>query len=84
MSTVTVSLTIDNRYELYPDEETYEIVTVPAPPADHTGDEFAEWKDEHIRPLCGVGHPDGESWYDVTITDSSDPALIGLTFDWGY
>jgi len=81
-----VSLHVENAYELYDDVE-YEIndVVVPTPPSDVDSDEFAEWVQNHIiDPYTGVGHEDGDSWYDVKVTASSDPALVGRKFDWGY
>ncbi len=83
-STVTVTLVIENTYELYDDvTTTYSDVVVPAPPSVDS-DEYDDWAYDHIRCFTGVGHEDGDSWYDVKITASSDPALVGRTFDWGY
>jgi hypothetical protein len=79
---ITVSLRIENTYELYDDVvTTVTDAVIPAPPANGDTDEWA-W--DHIYPFTGVGHEDGDSWYDVEITASSDPALVGRKFDWGY
>jgi len=83
---VIVSLRVENSYEMYEDV-TVEIkgVVVPTPPADVDSEEYQEWaQDNIIDPYTGVGHEDGDSWYDVEITASSDPALVGRKFDWGY
>lgn len=47
---------------------------------------LGEWAQEHIMetPLTGVGHEDGDSYYDVTITASTMPSLVGRKFTWGY
>lgn len=84
--TITVSLKIENTYELYDDVTTYKTnEVIPAPPTlEEDSEAYREWASEHIREFTGVGHEDGDSWYDVTITDSSEPALIGRTFEWGY
>ena len=98
--TITISLTIENSYELYSDVITYVTdVEVPAPPTEpvdwplggkNQGSEqaleiaVAEWAQEHLFCFTGVGHQDGESWYDVTVTDCSDPTMIGRTFAFGY
>lgn len=89
---VRLVLEIENAYELYGDVTTYADVMVPAPPADdETPDPAGEhetayqaWAYTHIYPLTGVGHADGDSWYDATVVWSSDAALVGSTFDWGY
>jgi hypothetical protein len=84
-ATVTVNLEIENTYE---DGDTV-ITTVtdaviPAPPADEDSDEYHEWGQEHIFQFTGTGRTDGDSFYDVTITASSRPELIGRTFEFGY
>jgi hypothetical protein len=86
MDTVTLTLRIENRYELYPTEITTPTVTVPAPPEDEDSDAYDEWTWEHIHDTTGVGHEDGDSWYDVEVTESSRPDLIpvGKTWDFGY
>lgn len=82
---ITIKLEIENRYELYETQMTYPEATIPAPPTlDETAWEYREWADEHIFDLTGVGHEDGDSWYDVKVLDSSEPALIGRTFEFGY
>jgi hypothetical protein len=92
---VRLVLEIENTYELYDDVTTYADVVVPIPPAEDEegaadGLEMCQetpretWSREHIYELTGVGHTDGDSWYDVTVLWSSDAALVGSTFDWGY
>lgn len=85
--TITVSLTVENAYELYENETTtFTDVTIPAPPTtDRDSEEWTDWAYDAIYcEYTGVGHTDGDSWYDVTITACSEPALIGETFAWGY
>jgi len=89
---VRVVLQIENRYTLYADVTTYADVVVPAPPPnddqpDPTGEHhtaYAAWAYTHIYSLTGAGHCRGASFYDVTVLWSSDPDLVGETFDWGY
>ncbi len=93
---VRVVLQIVNTYELYARVTTYADVVIPAPPfedatypdgRDPNGQyetPHEAWKFQHIIPLTGVGHEDGDSWYDVTVLWSSDAMLIGATYDWGY
>ena len=88
---LVVSLHIINQYERYPTEEvTITDTTIAACPIDHlprTDAEaaaFDDWAYDTIFALTGVGHTDGDSWYDVTVTDSSAPWLVGHTFTWGY
>lgn len=82
---VTVTLAIENTYSLYPTQWTHPTVTVPAPPAKDTP-EYDEWAWEQIYDHTGVGHTDGDSWYDVEVTASSHPDLlpVGAKFAFGY
>ncbi|GAA0475472.1 hypothetical protein Aca07nite_84340 [Actinoplanes capillaceus] len=87
----TVSLEIINTYEFYPTAVvTMTDVKIASPPLAYppvTDAEFQaldDWAYDHIYPFTGVGHTDGDSWYDVTVTASSLPWLTGYTFDWGY
>jgi hypothetical protein len=84
--TVTISLLIENTYELYDDVTVYQSnAVIPAPPDPETEpDLYDEWKYLHIYCFTGVGHEDGDSWYDVTVLDCSDPELVGQEFDFGY
>lgn len=84
VAAVTIVCEIENGYELYDDVTTHRRATIPAPPWPTEGDEFDDWASEHIFSLTGVGHDDGDSWYDVTITESTDPTLVGMQFEWGY
>lgn len=89
--TITISLEIDNTYELY--DEVHTSVTdqvIPAPPIDHlprTPDEeelWDIWAWEHINAFTGVGHERGNSWHDVVVTSCSLPWLVGHEFNFGY
>lgn len=84
--TITISLEIENTYELYDDVTTHKTdVVIPAPPTMEEGtSEYDDWAYDHIYSLTGVGHEDGDSWYDVTITACSEPELVGRAFQFGY
>lgn len=80
---ITVSLQIENSYELFPSvTTTFTDETVAAPESYDEGT-IGEWAMETLFPFTGVGHQEGNSWYDVLIFDSSDPALIGREFHFG-
>jgi hypothetical protein len=83
---VIISVDIENAYELYDEVATRVLDLVVAAP---TGDDLngtTEWAYDHLHDLTGVGHPDGDAWHDLTVTASSDPAIIpiGQHFDFGY
>jgi hypothetical protein len=87
---ITISLDIENSYELYPTVHTTATdQELPAPP-EPTGDEDADrkamdtWAYETIYQFTGTGRTHGDSWYIVTVTACSDPALVGREFDFGY
>jgi hypothetical protein len=83
--TVTVSLTIENTYARYAPVTTYATdVVIPEPPPGLDMDPYDDWAFDHIYCFTGTGRTDGDSWYDVTITASSDPELVGREFAWGY
>lgn len=86
VESITVSLVVENSYELYEDvTTTFTDVTMPAPPADRDSETYEDWAYTHIFcEYTGVGHTAGKSWYDVEVTACSDPTLIGVTFAWGY
>ncbi len=49
------------------------------------GDEpESDWSWEYIHPFTGVGHAEGDSWYDVKVVGASDPTWVGKTWDFGY
>lgn len=79
-----VKLNILNTYELYPTEVTQATVAVPLPVPPEGSDERHDWEYEFIHAHTGVGHSDGDSWYDVEIIASTAPELIGMTFEFGY
>lgn len=82
---LTISLTIENGYELYEDVTTRVIdALILRPPADVDSDAYQDWVQEQIIRWTGVGNEDGDSWYDVTVTACSDPDLIGKEFSAGY
>jgi hypothetical protein len=79
----TVTLHIDNHYELYGTFETTRTVTVPLPPADESSDAYDDWCQDYIFNETGTGRTDGDSWYFVRITASTVPALLGCEFEFG-
>lgn len=81
---ITISLTIENTYELYDDVTTYVYDALIPPPPPEGSPEWDDWEYEHIHSWTGTGRTDGDSWYDVTVTACSDPSLVGRTFDFGY
>jgi hypothetical protein len=84
---IVVTLEIENRYANYGDvTTTIANVVIPKPWDKPDTEDYDEWQHEHIIGWTGVGHCDGDSWYDVTVTASSDPEAlaVGTTFDWGY
>jgi hypothetical protein len=87
MGDITISLAIDNTYE---DGTTIPTVAtdvvVPPPPTDRDSGAWVDWSYDHIFERTGTGRTDGDSWYDVKVTASSNPDLIpvGLTFEFGY
>jgi hypothetical protein len=88
---ITVSLHIINTYEFYPTVPvTVTDAQIARPPlrrppvTDAELQALDDWAYDHIYPYTGVGHTDGDSWYDVTVTASSLRWLTGYTFDWGY
>jgi hypothetical protein len=88
--TITISLDIENSYELYPTVCTtitdQEIPAPPEPTSDKDADYKAmnDWAYETIYQFTGTGRTHGDSWYAVTVTACSNPALVGREFDFGY
>lgn len=83
--TMTISLEIENTYDDGTEITTYATdVVMPVPPDDVDGDDYHDWAFEHVFNLTGTGHTSGDSWYDVTVTACSVPALVGRTFEFGY
>lgn len=84
MTTATIALRIENRYEDGVEIETTSVVTVPIPLPEEGTDERSDWEYDHIFPETGTGREGGDSWYDVEVTSSTVPELLGLTFEFGY
>jgi hypothetical protein len=84
MTTARVTLRIENYYELYPTEITIRSANVPLPVPPEETDARSAWEYEYIHAETGAGHPDGDSWYDVEITASTAPELLGMTFQFGW
>ena len=90
-ATMSISLHIVNTYERYPTVETrVDDAVIAGCPIDHLPrtdddhDAFDDWAYDHIYAFTGVGHLDGASFYDVTVTACSSAWLVGHTFAWGY
>lgn len=84
---ITISLKIENAYADGTQITTYATdVQMPAPPVggEQDAEQWDTWKYEHLYAFTGTGRTDGDSWYDVTVTACSDPALVGRTFEFGY
>ncbi|GAB1646838.1 hypothetical protein [Krasilnikovia sp. MM14-A1259] len=75
--TVTVSLTIVNKYELYDTVVSY--VVQARLPVRRPDQDVSDWANETVRDFHGTGRSSGDAWYGFTIDDSSDPELIGYT-----
>lgn len=84
-TTVRISVTIDNRYELSDPVVTTQITDIPPPPINDDA-ALDDWEQEHIFPLTGAGFEEGDSFYEVTVTESSNPQLIpvGTIYEFGY
>jgi hypothetical protein len=82
-TSVVLTFTVSNAYEYY-DTIDYTVTNavVPAREPDEDPDDWA-YK-QLYQEFTGVGHPSGDSWYDIEILESSDPTLVGQKFDWGY
>lgn len=82
-TTATVTLKITNGYEDGSEVVTTPVAEVPLPiPMDL--DERVEWGYEHIFPHTGTGRPEGNSWYEVEVAESTAPELLGATFEFGF
>lgn len=83
---VTLTLHVDNDYELYGSVVTTPTVTVPAPP-DRAKDEKAYdlWEYNHIFAATGTGRTEGDCAYFVEVTASDRPDLVavGTEYEFG-
>ncbi|MFD2024125.1 MULTISPECIES: hypothetical protein [Promicromonospora] len=80
--TITVDLTIDN---FYPGEtvQTFVLSAVVGAPESFVEDELQDWATDELFEFTGTGRTHGDSSYDVTITGSSEAALLGRSFEFG-
>ncbi|MFG2923907.1 hypothetical protein ACGFYA_20680 [Streptomyces sp. NPDC048305] len=83
MSTATVTLTITNGYEDGSEVVTTPVVEIPLPIPEELN-ELVDWENDHIFPHTGTGKSQGDSWYEVEITKSTAPELLGRTFEFGF
>lgn len=79
---ITVSLHIVNTYE--DGEVITTVVTDAEVAAPSPAGDLGDWAEDTIYPLTGTGKNDGDAWYDATITASSEPSLVGATYEFGY
>jgi hypothetical protein len=88
-NTITINLNIVNSYG----DGSSAAVTVtgltiahpglPRPPVtDRQWQTLTDWADDHLWPLTGTGRTTGSACYEVTVTASTLPWLLGHTFDW--
>lgn len=86
MPEITLTLDIDNVYD-DGTIRTTEVVTAPAPDTeiDELGGLVVEddWLQEFIHPATGTGREHGESGYFVKVIAASDPAFVGLEWEFG-
>lgn len=83
--TITVSLDIDNVYELYGSIKTNvtdEVILAP-PTTDRESEAWREWAYDNLFPFTGTGRVEGNAAYFATVTASSDESLVGEEFEWG-
>ncbi|MEV4642755.1 hypothetical protein AB0J80_35975 [Actinoplanes sp. NPDC049548] len=79
----TVTLVIDNHYELYDTVTVITTVTIPLPPSEQNEEAYDAWSYDHIYAETGTGRTDGDSWYFVRVTESTAPELLGREFEFG-
>lgn len=79
----TVTLLIENHYELYSMVVTTPTVTIPLPPDPADTEAYDEWEYDYILSETGTGRCGGDSWYFVEITESTAPELLGRKFEFG-
>ncbi|MGW0681851.1 hypothetical protein ACWD2L_00615 [Streptomyces sp. NPDC002754] len=79
-ATAWISVLVCNAYDDGTEIITTDTATVPAPQG---GDAWSDWWQEHVFPLTGTGHPQGNAVHEVWITDSDVPDLVGLTHEFG-
>lgn len=80
--TLTFSMDIENAYTDFDPIDTRVVDgMIPAP---ENLDDLEDWQAQYLNDFTGAGHVEGDSFYDMTITECSVAALVGQTFDWGY
>lgn len=82
MNLAVIRLRIDNSYADGAEIETESVVTVPLPYPDDLNEQ-SEWEYEFIFPETGAGR-EGDAVYEVEVVESSEPELLGKTFEFGY
>ncbi len=82
---MVVTMDIENTYERYGTVWTKVTLLVPPEPdPEKDPDGHDDWTQRFINDQTGTGRTGGDSWYDITWTECSNPAHVGRTFDWGY
>jgi hypothetical protein len=82
---ITISMKIENRYgdgTVIPTSVADAVI--PAPPDGADADALNDWAHTYLFSFTGTGRETGDSWYDVTVTASSDPTMVGTTYEFGY
>lgn len=84
---VGLVLEVFNGYELYDDVTTYASIIVEVQPTENEDTPYYDdWLHECIFDrVTGVGRPDGDSHYEVTILETTRPDIlpVGKTWSWG-
>ena len=84
MSTAILQLRIENTYESGRTVITTATATVLLPLPAEDSDERSDWEYDNIYQHTGTGRTEGDAWYDVEVVGSTEPELLGLTFEFGY
>ena len=83
MHRITVRLSIINAYADGTEVLTTVTAKVPPPPPQDDADAYEDWAGDFLFPHTGTDNRAGFG-YTVTIALSSDPSLVGRTFEFGY
>jgi hypothetical protein len=84
VTTLDLTLHVENTYADGDVVITCPATTVPAPTPQDWDDNLTDWAAEHLEPLTGTGRTHGDSWYDVRVLACTDDRLVGRTFEFGY
>lgn len=86
---VTVSMTVENTYADGFEQTNYATDVVVEAPAEtdfveNDAHDLTDWADEVLQPFTGTdtGRENVDAGYEILITASSDPRLVGKRFEW--